>query len=164
MDIEYRSGREDDAERVTALLEAVSAASPFLGERNLKPPPENFRVLLRPGDTRMATVVAVRGDELVAYAHAIAGVPSTMRHVATVAIAVDRDARGQGVGGRLLRLLIAESRKKGWRRMRASVWANNEPSRRLFSAAGFSHDATVPEQLCDVDGTLVDELIYGLPL
>ena len=163
--VECRWGRPEDAEQVAALLARTSTESPFLGEFNLAPPVENFRMLMRPEEGRLATVVAIAAETgVVGYAHAAQGVPSTMRHVAMVAIAVDERYRRQGIGLRLLRLLADRSRTLGWVRLRASVWANNDQSLRLFLRAGYRQDAIIPEQLRMPDGSLVDEIVLGYRL
>jgi L-amino acid N-acyltransferase YncA len=163
--IECRRARPEDAEAIAELLGRASAASPFLGDYHLKPAVEPLRVLLRPEETRLVAVVAVGGGGQVAgYAHAAGGVPSTMRHVATVAVAVDEPFRRQGIGLRMLNLLAAETRRIGWYRLRASVWADNQASIALFYRAGFQLDAVIPEQLKSPDGTLVDEWVFGLRL
>jgi ribosomal protein S18 acetylase RimI-like enzyme len=166
--IVVRRATPADAEGISELISRVSAESPFLGERDLKPPPENFRILTRPEEARIIIVVAVEDGgspgRIVGYAHAVAGIPSTMRHVATVAVAVDARCRGQGIATRLLNMLVEEGRRRGWTRLRASVWANNPESRRLFERVGFRLDAEIPEQLMGPDGRLVDEVVYGYRL
>jgi L-amino acid N-acyltransferase YncA len=162
--VRYRAGEGTDARAVAGLLAAVSAQSPFLGERGLQPAPDKVERLLAIRDLRAATVVAIGPEGLLGYAQAVAGAPATMRHVAVVAIAVRAEARGRGIGRALLAGLVDRGRQQGWRRLRASVWANNEASRRLFAGAGFVLEGCIPEQLQDDDGRFVDELIYGLSL
>ncbi|MCL8208252.1 MAG: GNAT family N-acetyltransferase [Actinomycetia bacterium] len=165
--VRVRRGLPEDAEGIATLLSAVSRESPFLGAVGISPSVEHLRVLLRPGETRIVVVVAASAEapsRVVGYAHAVAGLASTMRHVGTVAVAVDAAFRGQGIGTRLLKRLVDEGQKLGWVRLRASVWANNAGSRRLFEQVGFRQDARIPEQLMDQDGRLVDEIVYGYRL
>jgi L-amino acid N-acyltransferase YncA len=162
--VEVRIAAPADAEGVAALLSTVAEESEFLGERGLKPAPESLLTLFQVDATRFMAVVAERDGTLAGYAHAIAGMPTTMRHVGVVAVAVDASFRRQGIGLLLLNGLTAETRRTGWGRLRASVWANNDASRRLFERAGFRLDGEIPEQLKGQDGALVTELIYGLKL
>lgn len=164
VEVTVRRGGPEDAEGIAALLSQVSRESPFLGAVGMSPPVEHLRLLLRPEETRLIVLVATLGaasPKVVGYAHAVAGLAATMRHVGTVAVAVDAAFRGQGIGTRLLKGLIDEGQKLGWIRLRASVWANNPGSRQLFEQVGFRQDARIPEQLMDTNGRLVDEIVYG---
>lgn len=161
-----RLGGPEDADAIARLLTRVSLDSPFLGDYGLTPPPENLRRLLDPRELRICVVVATDGAtrSLLGYAHAVAGTVRTMQHVATVAVAVDPAYRHQGVGLALLQGLKAQCHRRGWIRLRASIWATNQPSMGLFLKAGFVHEASIPEQLRDRDGQLTTEIIMGYRL
>lgn len=59
---------------------------------------------------------------------------------ATVSILLAPDARGQGLGLRLLALLAAEARTRGVQRLHAQIHASNAASRRLFTRTGYHED------------------------
>lgn len=57
--------------------------------------------------------------------------------VAEVSVYVDPLFKGQGIGKRLLRSLIAESEENGIWTLQASIFSENEPSLRLHQGVGF---------------------------
>jgi ribosomal protein S18 acetylase RimI-like enzyme len=163
-EVAVRRARPDDATAVAQLLRTVSAESPFLGDYDLAPPPDNLRRLFDPAEGRLAAMVACRADSLLGYAHAVRGTVRPMAHVGVVAVAVDPAARRRGVGLALLEALARECRERGWLRLRASVWANNPGSLALFHKAGYREDAVIPDQLQDRDGRLTAEVVLSLVL
>lgn len=61
-----------------------------------------------------------------------------------VAIGVAGDARGTGVGGRLLAAFEARCRERGFASMLLSVYSDNGAARRLYEGCGWQAVATVP--------------------
>ena len=79
------------------------------------------------------------------------------------AIYVHRDARGQGVGRRLLDALCAEAEQRGFYKVTSRVFATNAASRAMHRAAGF-REVGVQERHGRLDGewrdcVLVERLI-----
>jgi ribosomal protein S18 acetylase RimI-like enzyme len=60
-----------------------------------------------------------------------------------IAVAVDRRARGQGVGRRLVAAVIDEFASRGVPAARVVAGTDNEAALRLYHSAGFRHAATV---------------------
>ena len=79
------------------------------------------------------------------------------------AIYVHRDARGRGVGRRLLDALCAEAEERGFYKVTSRVFATNAASRAMHRAAGF-REVGIQERHGRIDGewrdcVLVERLI-----
>ncbi|MEJ0011162.1 MAG: N-acetyltransferase family protein [Bauldia sp.] len=113
----------------------------------LAPPDEaemtaRMRALL---DEGYPYIVAEREDRLVGYAYAgpYRARPA-YRHTVEDSIYLAPDVRGQGIGGLLLRVLIEESTKLGFRQMVAVIGdSQNMASIRVHRAAGFEMTGTL---------------------
>jgi phosphinothricin acetyltransferase len=68
---------------------------------------------------------------------------------------VDRDARGQGVGRRLLDALSVEAERRGFTKLTSRVFATNAASRALHRAAGF-REVGIQERHGRIDGEWLD--------
>ncbi|HSJ15048.1 MAG TPA: GNAT family N-acetyltransferase [Longimicrobiales bacterium] len=90
------------------------------------------------GHLAAARLVAQHGDHIVGWA-ALSPVSAraAYRGVAEVSIYVAPEARGAGIGTRLLAALIAASEAAGIWTLQASVFAENEATLRLHARAGF---------------------------
>ena len=73
-------------------------------------------------------------------------------------IYVHRDARGRGIGRRLLEALEDESRGRGYWKLVARILPSNEASRRLCRACGF-REVGVYEKHGRLDGRWTDVII-----
>jgi phosphinothricin acetyltransferase len=71
------------------------------------------------------------------------------------AVYVHRDARGQGVGRRLLEALCAEAERLGFYKVTSRVFATNAASRAVHRAAGF-REVGIQERHGRLDGTWYD--------
>ena len=84
---------------------------------------------------------------------------------AFVAIYVDEESRGKGIGADALGELISFARGHlGLNQLVAVVGAENVPSRKLFLKAGFQDIATLPDWCRGTDGALTDASLLLLKL
>ena len=90
-------------------------------------------------------IVAEREGRVVGYAYAGPYRPRpAYRHTVEDSIYLATDVRGQGIGGLLLRVLIEETTKLGFRQMIAVIGdSQNMPSIRVHHAAGFQMTGTL---------------------
>ncbi len=90
------------------------------------------------GRHRACRIVAVRDGDVVGFA-ALGPTSSrpVYRGVAEVMVYVAADARGQGIGGRLMRELVRRSEAEGFWTLQASVFPENLSSIRAHERAGF---------------------------
>ena len=78
-------------------------------------------------------------------------------------LAVDPSARRRGVGAALVAAAVEQARRVGARRVTLRVLGHNTAARRLYQAAGFTVEGTVPEEFC-LDGRYADDVLMGLTL
>lgn len=78
-------------------------------------------------------------------------------------IAVRPEARGRGLGARLLQTYIAAARRRGVRRIFLEMRANN-PAHRLYSRCGFAPIGTRPRYYRAVDGRAIDAITFARDL
>lgn len=79
---------------------------------------------------------------------------------AQVSIYLREDARGQGLGGRMLDHALAEAPRIGVTHLIGLVFAHNEASLALFRSRGFERWSRMPE-IADMDGVLRDLVHVG---
>lgn len=105
-----------------------------------------------PGETEMAErfgklkalghplIIAERDGRVLGYAYASFYRPrAAYRFTCEDSIYLAQDAVGQGIGGRLLDELMAQSRAAGFKQMIAVITAERANSVRLHEKAGFRH-------------------------
>ena len=54
------------------------------------------------------------------------------------------EARGRGIGGRLLDAALAAARQRGWARVTLLTDADNEPAQRFYARHGFERSTMIP--------------------
>lgn len=77
--------------------------------------------------------------------------------------AVADEARGRGVGRRLVRAAVEEARRQGARRITLRVLGHNIPARTLYASEGFVIEGVLPGEFF-LDGAYVDDVLMGLVL
>lgn len=78
-------------------------------------------------------------------------------------VAVRPEARGRGIGARLLERYFAAARRRGVRRIFLEMRANN-PAHTLYSRCGFRPIGTRPRYYLTADGTQIDAITFALSL
>jgi L-amino acid N-acyltransferase YncA len=110
-------------------------------------------------DARYPVLVAVRGDAVIGWASLSAyRSRDCYRGVAEFSIYIDRDARGVGVGKKLLPALTAEAARLGYWKLLSRVFTFNTGSRALCRACGF-REVGVYERHAQLDGKWLDVVI-----
>jgi phosphinothricin acetyltransferase len=132
--VNLRSARAEDLPAVAALYNAGIAERVATFETRPRKPGELERWL----DDGQPFVVAERDGKVVGWARAGAySDRNVYRGVGEHAVYVDPDARGLGLGRRLLEALCEESERKGIYKLTSRVFTDNAASRAAHRAAGF---------------------------
>jgi GNAT superfamily N-acetyltransferase len=74
---------------------------------------------------------------------------------------VDREARGHGIGNRLVEHCIGFARKRGYEKMMLSTVSPLESARRIYDAAGFAQTKEEPDPAFP-EGTVAQEMWLDL--
>ncbi|WP_158806937.1 GNAT family N-acetyltransferase [Beijerinckia sp. L45] len=117
--------------------------------------PETIRIWLKDGSPRAFRMVGVIDDIVVGFA-GLYPLEGRQNHVGWMTLAVHEDFRRRGVGGGLLRLLLATAATlAGLRRVQLHVLDGNEAAMALYTAQGFRvegcHEALVQDDSSYVD-------------
>jgi len=125
-DISIRVAKPNDLDAIDAIEQRS-----FIGDRF---PRRNLDRLLQ---SRSALVVLARlGGRPAGYAALLFRKGSSLARL--YSIAVDPDARGQGVADALIDAAIARARRAGGDRMRLEMRPSNKAAQRLYERAGFA--------------------------
>lgn len=84
--------------------------------------------------------------------------------VAEVGMALAAEARGRGLGGRLLDALIEAARELGAHKADLQVWPHNEPAIGLYLSRGFVVEGRLRAHYRRRSGQVWDAIIMGLVL
>jgi len=84
-------------------------------------------------------------------------------HVGGLAMAIKDGFRDVGIGTRMTRLLIEESRKAGLRLLCLSVYETNLRARHLYEKVGFREVGRMPKAIRK-DDQYIDEIVMALEL
>lgn len=77
-----------------------------------------------------------------------------------ISIYVDDNHKSQGLGKKLLEVLLSIAPDCGIQQVVAKIFAHNPPSLQLFKKYGFAEWGYLPK-VCDMDGFLADVVILG---
>jgi RimJ/RimL family protein N-acetyltransferase len=84
--------------------------------------------------------------------------------VAELGMALAPQARGRGLGGRLLDALVDAARELGAHKVDLQVWPHNEPAIRLYLSRGFQVEGRLRAHYRRATGQLWDAIVMGLLL
>lgn len=137
MAIEIRPIRIDDAPRFREALQSVAEERRFI--LTLEAPPlertlEFVREVIEKGYPQF---VALDGERLVGWADFIPPEKESLRHAASLGMAVVKEYRGQGIGQALLTAVTEAALAFGFTRLELEVFANNISAIGLYEKHGF---------------------------
>jgi ribosomal protein S18 acetylase RimI-like enzyme len=116
---------------------AIVAEERYVRSEDVRHPPRAYRRRFRRRSSWETHLVAIEGDRLVGYVTVQRERHPVMRHVASLAIAVAADARGRGIGRRLMEEAIGWATSVGIEKIVLSVYPHNEPALSLYRSLGF---------------------------
>ncbi|HEY9023748.1 MAG TPA: GNAT family N-acetyltransferase [Burkholderiaceae bacterium] len=99
--------------------------------------------------------VALDGDRVVGWCDVSPVFGHSRQHVGVLGIALVPEARGLGLGTRLLQAAIGKSWERGLTRIELSVRADNAPARMLYERLGFEHEGVLRRAM-RIDGAYLD--------
>jgi RimJ/RimL family protein N-acetyltransferase len=121
---------------------------------------EERTVTFTAGMAHAGTFVAVAADRIIG----LIRVKPSQHGFGDLAMLVDRDWRGRGVGSALVRAAIDWARGQGLHKLCLEVFVHNEAGIALYRKCGFVEEGRRPRQYRRASGELWDALVMGLLL
>ena len=115
-------------------------------------------------EAEFADLLAQPGTLLEADADGFALLRVTLDEAELLTIVTAPAARGRGIAGALLSLILARAADAGARACFLDVAADNAPARRLYARAGFAQVGFRPRYYRAPDGTATDAIVMVLDL
>ena len=136
-DLEIRPAEPSDARAFLAFWKAIVAEQRFVRTEEVRTPLRAYRRRFRRRSDLETDIVAYDGDRLVGHVNVQRERHPVTHHVASLSIAVAADARGRGIGRRLMDEAIAWSTRAGIEKLVLSVYPHNEAALALYRSVGF---------------------------
>lgn len=126
------------------------------------PPRESAREFFHGLLSRQACqMLAVRAQHVLGWCDILPGSAESRAHVGTLGIGLVPEARGQGIGARLLTAAIARAWEQGLERIELNVRADNLRAIALYQRFGFVTEG-IRRRDVRVDGCYFDGLLMAL--
>lgn len=159
--LNIRGARREDADAIVALVNKVADEDRSLGVDRFPLTVEAQAQFSAAADPLVHLLLAATVDEdLAGYLYASRGTSDALAHVSSMAIAVDRDARGKGVGKALVQAMRNWAQVVGVRKLTLSVLETNVSARAFFERSGYEVEGVRKGQF-HVGGQDVDELLMA---
>ncbi|MCC6161780.1 MAG: GNAT family N-acetyltransferase [Acidobacteria bacterium] len=156
-----RPTTDDDAPALQALVEAVARERRYLGSTDGFTIAQTREYLSHVRASNGVALVLVDADRLIGWVDIVCGPFEGLRHYGRLGMGLAPDARGRGLGQRLLDDALAEGFGKGLTRIELEVFGSNLRAIALYRRAGFVEEGR--RRLARIlDGTEDDILLFGL--
>jgi L-amino acid N-acyltransferase YncA len=158
-EFEVRLARPRDARAMAELFAAVVEERTGIAT---EPPVdiEERTATFTAGMAGAGTFVAVAGDQIIG----LIRIKPSHHGFGDLAMLVDRDWRGRGVGSALVRAAADWARGQGLHKLCLEVFAHNEAGIALYRKCGFAEEGRCPGKYRRASGELWDAIVMGLSL
>jgi ribosomal protein S18 acetylase RimI-like enzyme len=135
--LEIRPAKPSDARVFLEFWKAIVAEERFVRSEEVEAPARAFRRRFRQRSGLEIHLIALEDGRLVGHVNVQRERHPVTHHVASLSIAVAADARGRGIGRRLMEGAIAWTKRVGVEKLVLSVYPNNEAAISLYRSFGF---------------------------
>jgi len=156
-EFEVRAARAGDARAMAEIFAAVAQERDGIATEPPVDIQERAAMFARSADM---SVVAVAGGRIVGMLH----VEPSRFGFGELAMLVDRDWRGRGVGSALVQAGIDWSRGHGLHKLCLEVFAHNTAAIALYRKSGFAEEGRRVRHYRRASGELWDSIVMGLAL
>jgi ribosomal protein S18 acetylase RimI-like enzyme len=135
--LEIRPAKPSDARAFLEFWTAIVAEERFVRSEEVRVPARAYRRRFRQRSRLEIHIVASEGGRLIGHVNVQRERHPVTHHVASLSIAVAADARGRGIGRRLMEEAVAWSKRVGIEKLVLSVYPHNEAAISLYRSFGF---------------------------
>jgi ribosomal protein S18 acetylase RimI-like enzyme len=135
--LEIRTATAADARVFLEFWKAIVAEERFVRTEEVRTTPRHYRRLFRRRSSAETHLLAFEDGRLVGHVTVQREQHPVTHHVGSLAIAVAADARGRGIGRRLMEEAVAWSTSAGIEKLVLSVYPHNDAAIALYRSFGF---------------------------
>jgi len=161
MTIQIRPPRQSDASLLIDLFKKLDTQTSFMlfepDERVISVEQQTQRISEFENAERRQMLVAKSAQQMVGVVVGNGGNANRNRHTLVIAIGVDLEFCGRGIGFRLMNALEAWAKDLHFHRLELTVMRHNERAIRLYEKCGYRQEGIKRHSL-KVNGDFVDEL------
>jgi len=158
--MEIRDSTLEDAERIAALIDAISRERLFLAGTAGFSVDDTRAFIASTRSTGGIHIVGVDSEDIIGWCDIVRLPFEGMRHVGRLGMGVRRDRRSQGIGGKLLKAATERAQGSGIERIELEVFASNHAAICLYESFGFEFEGRKVAGR-RLDGCTDDILIYA---
>jgi ribosomal protein S18 acetylase RimI-like enzyme len=136
-DVEIRPAEPADAGAFLEFWTAIVAEERFVRTEEVRTPLRAYRRRFRHRSDLETDILAFEGGRLVGHVTVQRERHPVTNHVGSLSIAVAADARGRGIGRRLMEEAIGWSKRSGIEKLVLSVYPHNDAAIALYRGFGF---------------------------
>jgi ribosomal protein S18 acetylase RimI-like enzyme len=132
-----RSATLEDLAGYHVCVASVAAERRYIAVVEAPPLADAERLMRTLLDAGYPLLVAADGDRVVGWCDVMPREPEGFRHIGGLGMGLRAEARGLGVGSRLLEEALSLSSCLGLEKVELQVYASNTPARKLYEKFGF---------------------------
>ena len=161
-EISVRAPGRGDADALARFAKAMPEHDLLFLARDIREPKVLEAWLRSQEEGHIASLVAVQGGEVVATIAALSDRFSWSPHVWDIRLLVSPDARGKGLGRKLLGAIVDSAIAAGAGKLTARMTPDQAGAITLFEECGFRAEAMLKDQVRAPDGSLHDLAVLSL--
>jgi ribosomal protein S18 acetylase RimI-like enzyme len=157
-----RRGETSDAEGLIANVNSVGGEGIYILVERLDTTPDQERDWIAKFDGENSLLLVATVDGILLGALDIDRQPfEKTKHLAGLGIAIQKEARGVGLGHAMTEAGIVWARSRGVKKLSLSVFDSNEPAKALYRSLGFIEEGKLKGHVV-LRGTPVDLVLMAL--
>jgi len=160
-DVEIRFLKPGDEAALLAFAQRLTAHDLLFLRRDISQPKVVSAWMQATAADRIVTLLALRGDAVVACATVVVDDLSWSRHVGELRVIVEASMRGQGLGQKLTQECFAVALEMGLEKLTAQMTVDQAGAISVFESLGFRPEALLRDQVKDRDGRKHDIVVLG---
>lgn len=160
-DVEVRFLKPGDEAALLAFAQRLTAHDLLFLRRDISQPKVVSAWMQATAADRIVTLLALRGDAVVACATVVVDDLSWSRHVGELRVIVEASMRGQGLGQKLTQECFAVALEMGLEKLTAQMTVDQAGAISVFESLGFRPEALLRDQVKDRDGRKHDIVVLG---
>jgi len=148
-------------EQLRLAIDTVAREKRYLALTEAPPREEAFSFFRGLVDSGSPSVIALHDGQVIGWCDIQSAFGQARRHIGRLGVGLLPQARGQGIGARLMQAAIAKAWANGLTRIELAVRTDNHAARLLYERLGFQHEGVQRRDIL-IDGQYYDSHAMAL--